>query len=176
MWIIDKAILKQRKCVIYTMWINHPSIGRQLFFYIHFDVTIKMVGYALTTSKGLHALVIKAIMKAVIRLTNNFIELLADGGIIGFALYYSIYAFLLIRFIMIRDFRNQQFNICATLLVVNLIIEYGAVTYIYKHTYMFLMMFMLQYEQSKNSRFDLQSWITNLVRTRRFEIEPKERF
>lgn len=108
-------------------------------------------------------------------LHNNYIEMLADGGIVGFVLYYSIYAFLLIRFIMIRDFKNQQFNICAALLVVNLIIEYGAVTYIYKHTYMFLMVFMLQYEQSTKRRFNLQDWFTNLYRARKLVNAPKGR-
>lgn len=74
-------------------------------------------------------------------LHNNYIEILADGGIIWFILYYSIYATILVSLLKKRDFQNKEFCICFILLILRLILDYGMVSYNYKNTYLYLVLF-----------------------------------
>ena len=74
-------------------------------------------------------------------LHNNYVELLACGGIIGFLIYYSIWIYLLGVFIVCRKQRSREYDICLILFIVRLILDYGAVWYYSKDTYFFLMLF-----------------------------------
>lgn len=73
-------------------------------------------------------------------LHGNYIELLADVGLIGTALYYSIYCIMLFRLIKYRDFTDREYNICFTILIIRLILDYGTITYSDKASYIFLIM------------------------------------
>jgi len=76
-------------------------------------------------------------------LHNNFIELLACGGIVGFMLYYSIIGYLLIRLIPSALNKVKYSDICCTLLLVHTAADIGTVSYYDKSTYfLFLMCFM----------------------------------
>lgn len=72
-------------------------------------------------------------------LHNNYIELLADGGIIGFITYYWIYIVLIYQMIKYRNFNNPEYNICLVLLILWMVMDYGMVTYLSKRTYFYLM-------------------------------------
>lgn len=69
---------------------------------------------------------------------NNYLELLVDGGILGFVLYYLFYLIALLRLIrilrhardnQISDDERQQIAYCASGYVLLQMYDYGAVTY-----------------------------------------------
>ncbi len=74
----------------------------------------------------------------------NFVELLSCGGIVGFTIYYSIYADLLINLWRYRKYRSEMTYLCIVLLVLMLIMDYGMVTYYDKQQYLYFMCFFLQ--------------------------------
>ena len=82
-------------------------------------------------------------------LHNNYAELLACGGIIGFALYYSIYVYLIVVFIKYRKYRTREYNLCFILLIIWLIMDVGAVKYYGKTTFLYLMLFWMEAEKLK---------------------------
>ncbi len=84
-------------------------------------------------------------------LHNNFIELLACGGLVGFGIYYSIYAYFLWVFWKNRKYRDMEYNICLLLLVLVLIMDYGAVSYYSKSTYFMLFVFWLEARKLKRA-------------------------
>ena len=77
-------------------------------------------------------------------LHNNYLELFADLGIVGLVLYYMIYILCGSRFIKYRDFNDKEFNICATLLILILILDIGKVSYYDLETYYFIVLFYME--------------------------------
>lgn len=77
-------------------------------------------------------------------LHNNFIELLASGGIVGFAIYYSMYIYLIVKFWQHRKHKTDEYVICLTLMLVLLVMDYGRVSYYAKTQYIFLMTMFLE--------------------------------
>lgn len=69
---------------------------------------------------------------------NNYVELLADVGIVGTLLYYSIYIIMLAKMLIHRRFHDRQFNILLTILLIHLFLDIGNVSYIDKTTYIYL--------------------------------------
>lgn len=82
-------------------------------------------------------------------LHNNYIELLACGGLVGFSLYYSIYAYFLYCFWKYRKYRDKEFDICLVLLLLNLVVDYGGVSYYGKDTYVFAYIYWMKVNQLK---------------------------
>lgn len=82
-------------------------------------------------------------------LHNNFIELLAGGGIIGFTIYYSMYAYLFVNFWKYRKYKNKEYTICFIIMFLLLVMDYGMVSYYNKGRYVYLMMYFLEVEQLK---------------------------
>ena len=80
-------------------------------------------------------------------LHNNYVELLADGGMVGLAVYYSIYAVILVKLWKNRDFTTGEFNIVFLILILRLILDYGMVSYESKNTYFYLLIFYLEYKK-----------------------------
>ncbi len=85
-------------------------------------------------------------------LHNNYLELLAGGGILAFLLYYGMYVYLLYEMWKYRAFRTPEYDICLTLLLLHLALEYAYVSYYNKETYFYFMIFFLEVQQLKNLR------------------------
>ena len=85
-------------------------------------------------------------------LHNNYIELLACGGLVGFFIYYSVWIYLLIVFWKSRKYRDRQYDICFILLLINVVMDYGLVTYYDKATYLFLLLFWMEKDNLKEQK------------------------
>ena len=77
-------------------------------------------------------------------LHNNFVELLAGGGIIGFAIYYSIYIFLFKNFWCYRRYKDNEYGICLVMMIVLFLMDFGRVSYFSKIQYIYIMLFFLE--------------------------------
>ncbi len=84
-------------------------------------------------------------------LHNNIFEMLGCGGIIGFALYYSIYVYLIAVFIKYRKYGTKEYPFCFILLIIWLIMDFGMVKYFSKSTYFYLLLFWLEAERLKRN-------------------------
>lgn len=82
-------------------------------------------------------------------LHNNYVDVLAGGGIVGLCVYYSMYVFLFYNLIKYKDVDRMNFNICITLLILIIILDYGAVTYYSKLQYFYLMILFLHIDNIK---------------------------
>ena len=85
-------------------------------------------------------------------LHNNYAELLACGGLIGFTIYYSIFAAILFTMIKYRKHRTREYDVCLVLLVIWLIMDYGCVRYFARETYLFLTVFSFEARNLRESR------------------------
>lgn len=82
---------------------------------------------------------------------NNYVELLACGGIFGVIIYYAVYIYIIVNLIRYRKVENDQTKLIATLVVLSLMMDYGAVSYYDKVTYFFLMVFCLHIQNLKKT-------------------------
>ena len=76
-------------------------------------------------------------------LHNNYIELLAGGGIIGFSIFYSIYIYLFYKLHQYHSIKHYGNGICTILLVLILFMDFGQVSCYSKETYFYFMIFFL---------------------------------
>jgi hypothetical protein len=76
-------------------------------------------------------------------LHNNYVELLAGGGIAAFILYYSMYAYLVYGYIKLRKSDYQWFAFGLVIILLLLVTDYGRVSYYSKTVYFELMMLFL---------------------------------
>lgn len=86
---------------------------------------------------------------------NNFVEMLACGGIVGFAVYYSSYAYLIYNLLKLRRFSRNEADICLILLVILLLVDYGMVSYSSKSQYFYFMICFLQVVILKRKRGEM---------------------
>ena len=77
-------------------------------------------------------------------LHNNYVELLADGGVIGFLSYYSIYFFIITQLWKHRKSKDPYLVISAVLTVLFLVMDYGGVSYYSKSRYLYFLVFFLE--------------------------------
>lgn len=83
-------------------------------------------------------------------LHNNFAELLANGGILGFGLFYYIYIYVIKRMVMKRVLFSYYGQVITMLIVCLLLADYGLVSYYSKITYFFFALFFLFVETVMN--------------------------
>lgn len=90
-----------------------------------------------------------AVVRETYYLHNNYVEILAGGGLVGIIIYYSVYIKLLISYIKHRNFDDLQYCICFVLLLLTLILDYGMVSYYSKSTFILLLLFVKLNEKIK---------------------------
>lgn len=71
-------------------------------------------------------------------LHNNFIELLVNGGIVGFTLFYSMYTYIIYKLIPLIKTKNLEAIIIATILIIRIITDMASVSYSSKLVYVYL--------------------------------------
>ena len=82
-------------------------------------------------------------------LHNNYVELLATTGIIGFCLYYSVYAYIIICCIEKINKKNKYINVVFIIFLLNIILEYGVVSYYNKSTYIYILLGLIVVERAR---------------------------
>ena len=82
-------------------------------------------------------------------LHNNFIEVLAGGGIIGFLLYYGAYGYLIVKFYKLRKMGTKIYSLCIILLLICLFREYAMVSIYDKSTYFYFMIYFMEVDKLK---------------------------
>lgn len=87
---------------------------------------------------------------------NNFLEILANYGIIGFILYYSIHAYILIKLLTKLNMSNSDCVVMFTIVLTSLIMDYGNVSYGIKWMWIILGAGLaLAYKSAKENRKNL---------------------
>lgn len=89
---------------------------------------------------------------------NNFIDILVNFGIVGFIVYYSIYAKGLVNFVKHRNHNTLDEVAPFALLVTLLVCDYGVSAYIYLHSQTFIAIgfgMMLNNRNINNSRREI---------------------
>ena len=76
-------------------------------------------------------------------LHNGFVEILAAGGIIGFCIYYSAFAYLFYKFYKFRKLGDKNIALCLVLLLTLFFREYAMVSIYDKIIYFYLMIFFI---------------------------------
>ena len=61
-------------------------------------------------------------------LHNNYVEILCGGGLVGFCLYYVMYAYLFVNFMKYRKVNKPLFSICMTWLLLTIIMDWGRIS------------------------------------------------
>lgn len=84
-------------------------------------------------------------------LHNNFVELLATTGIIGFSLYYSIYFYIIINCIKMIKTKSKYISVVLIIFLINIILDYGVVSYYMKSTYVYLLLGLLTLERKNRN-------------------------
>ena len=90
-------------------------------------------------------------------LHNNYIELLAGGGIVGFILYYSMYYFLFKRFRLYNYVGDYGLAICQIIMILLLIMDFGMVNCYSKEMYFYFMIFFLEIETLRIKALDINN-------------------
>lgn len=82
-------------------------------------------------------------------LHNNYVELLACGGIIGFLIFYSMYFYIIANLVKYRKYEGKLSKLIFCLVMLILMMDYGAVNYYDKATYFYLLIFFLHIRSLK---------------------------
>lgn len=77
-------------------------------------------------------------------LHNNFVELLACGGLFGFLCYYSMYGYLFYNLFKCRKSKDNYWCLCVILSGILLAMDYGMVSYYSKSTYFYFLLFFTE--------------------------------
>lgn len=85
-------------------------------------------------------------------LHNNYVELLANGGIFGFLIYYYIYYLVINDLIKYFKYREKYTVVVIILMLMQLIMDYGNVSYYYKTTIFYFLIFYISIRKMKERK------------------------
>lgn len=85
-------------------------------------------------------------------LHNNYVELLANGGILGFIIYYCIYYMVIKNLIKYFKYRDKYTSVVIILVIMQLVIDYGSVSYYYKNTIFYFLIFFICIRKMKERK------------------------
>lgn len=85
-------------------------------------------------------------------LHNNYVELLANGGILGFISYYCIYYIVIKNLIKYFKYREKYTSVVIILVIMQLVIDYGSVSYYYKNTIFYFLIFFICIRKMKERK------------------------
>ncbi len=88
----------------------------------------------------------------LVYLHENFLEILAGCGIVGFIIYYSMYFYVGYNFIKYRKNESKTYFLCVILFLLTLVMHFGNVSYRFSFEYLYLMIF---YFEIKNLRLKI---------------------
>lgn len=97
-------------------------------------------------------------------LHNNFIELLACGGIIGFLIYYNMYFYIFFNFFKNWKYKTDVSIVCMVLCFCLFIKDYSQVSYYSKSTYFYFMIFFLCISELKKRKYTLRKKKKNKIK------------
>lgn len=112
-------------------------------------------------------------------LHNNYIEVLAGEGLIGFVLYYMPYVYIGCNFFKYRKNGDKTYSIIIALFALQLIMDMGQVSYYSKETYFNLLIFYIYMRRIRleENKKDWAKQMTNLLKKGlRFLIDKDYRF
>lgn len=87
-------------------------------------------------------------------LHNNYIELLAGGGLVGFFLYYSFYYSIFKRIRKYKSVEHFGTTICVIIMILLLVSDLGMVNCYSKETYFYFMIFFLLVKELRKRRIE----------------------
>ena len=87
-------------------------------------------------------------------LHNNFLEILANLGLVGFVIYYLPYIIILYRLVRYWNSKSNYFIISFVLFVLTIIIDYGSVSYSSKQTIFLLLVMWFSTEKLKSEKLN----------------------
>ena len=82
---------------------------------------------------------------------NNYVELLACGGIIGTIIYYNIYFYLIKEMLKNKHNKDVYYNFCVILIILLLFMDYANVTYFSKTQYFYFVILFLEIQNLRKS-------------------------
>lgn len=85
-------------------------------------------------------------------LHNNYVEILACGGIVGFICFYAMFAYVLINLIKLLLKNNSNAILPFTIIIIYLINQYAMVVYYDKTTYLYLVYCFLVIKKEKEKQ------------------------
>jgi len=94
-------------------------------------------------------------------LHNNYIELLACGGIVGLIIYYSIYIYIFYVLLKYKTVKDSLNVICIILALLILIMDVGMVTYYDKINYFYTFLLFLHCENIKYKSIKQKKMLLN---------------
>ena len=95
-------------------------------------------------------------------LHNNYIELLAGTGIIGVVTYYSMYVYLVYNMLRYHDLHSNEYVMVFILLMSQLVMDMGLVSYESKSTYFYMMLFYMEVQILHAKREALDEYTNNI--------------
>lgn len=95
-------------------------------------------------------------------LHNNYIELLAGTGIIGVVTYYSMYVYHVYNMLRYHDLHSNEYVMVFILLMSQLVMDMGLVSYESKSTYFYMMLFYMEVQILRAKREALDEYTNNI--------------
>lgn len=85
-------------------------------------------------------------------LHNNYVELLADTGLLGFCTYYAMYLYCIYNSLKLFKLHDRELYVCITILSLLIIMDYGMVSYYAKETYFYILIIFARISQIKKDK------------------------